>query len=61
MSSEHSVSMASEREKALQAQAELTSRFDKAKREMEQAHVTRVSTIYYFVQYIVLIITGKLY
>ena len=45
MSSEHSVSMASEREKALQAQTELTSRFDKEKREMEQAHVTRVNTI----------------
>ena len=45
MSSEHSVSMASEREKALQAQTELASRFDKEKREMEQAHVTRVSTI----------------
>lgn len=42
LSSEHSVSIASEREKALKAQAEMADRFSREKRELEELHSVKV-------------------
>ena len=43
LSSEHSVSLAAEREKALQTQTEMAGKFAREKREMEETHAARVS------------------
>ena len=42
MTSEHSVSLNAERERALQSQAQAQARYQQEKREVEQAHVDKV-------------------
>ena len=43
LSSEHTATLTTEREKALQVQADTRSRYEQEKREMEQAHSAKVS------------------
>ena len=49
LTSQHSASLNAERERALQAQTQAQARFEQERRELEQAHLDRVSRFVLFV------------
>ncbi len=52
LSNEHSVSLTSEREKALHTQTEMADRFTREKRELEELHSVKVCLIALCISYV---------